>query len=85
MAPCGIRYGLLVHLAWELRAIPVSSWLVVPYCAEPVLYVPAREGRKDAVLAVQRGECWRLLWRGAELDGMRPGIAARHIAMAIAA
>jgi hypothetical protein len=31
------RYALLVHLAWELHAIPVSSWLVIPRSAEPVL------------------------------------------------
>lgn len=75
------RYALLVHLAWELRAIPVSSWLVIPHFAEPVLYIPRRDGRKDAVLAVQRDGYWRLLWRGAELDGGTLGAAAQRIAM----
>ncbi|MCW2919765.1 MAG: hypothetical protein JWN52_7833 [Actinomycetia bacterium] len=85
MMPSEIRYALLVHLAWELRTIPVSSWLVVPYCAEPVLYVAGGNGRKDAILAVQRNGGWWLLWRGAELDGRQLGIAARHIATAVAA
>ncbi|MGI8336169.1 hypothetical protein ACRYCC_40025 [Actinomadura scrupuli] len=80
MAPCEIRYGLLVRPAWELRAIPVGTWLVLPCRAEPVLYVAAGNGRKDTIVVVRRDGHWRLLWRGAELDGGHLGVAARHIA-----
>lgn len=80
MTPSQARYALLVHLAWELRAILVSSWLVIPRCAEPVLYVARGDGRADAILAVQRDGHWRLMWRGAELDGGTLGAAADRIA-----
>ena len=84
MAPCEIRYGILVRLAWELRAVPVGTWLVLPCRAEPVLYVAAGNGRKDAIVAVRHAGHWRLLWRGAELDGGDLDLAARHIAAGIA-
>jgi hypothetical protein len=35
------RYGLLVHLAWALTAILVTSLPVVPGNGEPVLCVAA--------------------------------------------
>lgn len=85
MTPSKARYELLIGLAWGLRAVPVSSWLVVPSHAEPVLYVPRRDGRKEAVLATRRAEDWLLLWRGSELDGAQLGAAARLIAMGVAA
>ena len=79
MPPSQARYARLVQLAWELRAILVSSWLVVPRCAEPVLYVARGDGRMDAILAVERDGSWRLMWRGAELDGGTLGAAAHRI------
>lgn len=79
------RHALLARLAWELRAVRVGSVLVVSGHGETVLWVLGRGGRKEAVLAVHRPDRWRLLWRGAELDGRRPADAARHIAAAVAA
>ena len=79
------RYTLLVRLAWELRAVPVTSLLVLPGHGEAVLWVLGRDGRKEAVLAVPRPDRWRLLWRGAELDAESVPEAARRIAATIAA
>ncbi|GAA4622388.1 hypothetical protein GCM10023196_014380 [Actinoallomurus vinaceus] len=79
------RYALLVRLAWELRATPVTSLLVVPGHGEAVLWVLGRGGRKEAVLAVPRPDRWRLLWRGVELDVASVPEAARRIAAAVAA
>lgn len=80
MAPSEARYALLVRLIWELRAIPVSSLLVFPYNAEPVLYVACRAGHREPVLAVRREEHWSLLWRGDEISVEQLGPAARRIA-----
>ncbi len=77
------RYVLLVRLAWELRAVPVGSILVVPCRGEAVLWVLGRWGRKEAVLAVPRPDRWRLLWRGTELDAEALPEAARVIAAAV--
>ncbi|WP_344596900.1 hypothetical protein [Actinomadura vinacea] len=80
MAPCETRYGLLVRLAWELRAVPVTTVLVLPYHAEPVLFVPRWDGRREPVLAVRRTERWLLIWRGHEIEADRLGALARRIA-----
>ncbi|MEW2358645.1 MULTISPECIES: hypothetical protein [Thermomonosporaceae] len=80
MGACGARYGLLVRLAWELRAVLASAVLVFPYYAEAVLYVPCRDGRREAVLAVQRDGRWLLVWRGGELEADRLDVVARRIA-----
>ncbi|MFC9976485.1 hypothetical protein ACFVH6_36870 [Spirillospora sp. NPDC127200] len=85
MAPSEARYALLVRLAWELRAVPASSFIVLPYHAEPVLYVPCRDGRREPVLAVQSDGQWRLVWRGTELDIERLDVTARRIALEAAA
>jgi hypothetical protein len=85
MVPNERRYALLARLVWELRAVPVSSWLVMPHRKEPVLYVLTPDGRRDAVLAVQREARWRLLWRGQELDTENLHAAARRIALGEAA
>lgn len=79
------RYGLLVRLAWELWGVPANSLLVVTGGCEAVLWVLGPGGRREAVLAVPRGECWRLLWRGYELDAERLAEAARRIAAGVAA
>jgi hypothetical protein len=79
------RYALLVRLAWELRATPVTSLIVVPGHREAVLWVLGKDGRKEAVLAVPRPDRWRLLWRGVELDAASVPEAARRIAAAVAA
>lgn len=76
------RHALLARLAWELRAVRVGSVLVVSDHGETVLWVLGRD-RKEAVLALHRPDRWRLLWRGAELDGRHPANAARHIAAAV--
>ncbi len=80
MGPCGTRFGLLVRLAWELRAATASTVLVFPFYSEAVLYVPCRNGRREAVLAVQRDGRWLLVWRGGELEADRLRDAARRIA-----
>jgi hypothetical protein len=85
MAPCEMRFRLLVRLAWELRGVPATSVLVVPYHAEPVLYVPCRGGAREPILAVQRDRRWLLVWRGRELDTERLEGIARRIAMEAAA
>ena len=85
MAPCQTRYVLLVRLAWELRAIPASPLLVFPYFAEPVLYVPCRNGHHEPVLAVQYDGRWRIVWRGCDLDAERLSVAAKRIALEAAA
>ncbi|MQY08517.1 hypothetical protein ACRB68_66260 [Actinomadura sp. RB68] len=85
MAPSEERFTLLVRLVWELRAVPATAILIFPYNAEPVLHIPCRGGRRDAVLAVQRCGAWRLCWRGAELGTARLDQVARKIAMDAAA
>ncbi len=85
MPPSEARYALLVRLAWELRAIPASTLLVFPYHAEPVLYVPCRDGHHEPILAVCLSGRWRLVWRGTELAAERLHDAARRIAMEAAA
>ncbi len=80
------RFALLVRLAWELRGVPVSSYLAVPVNGEPVLFVPRRRGTRLVVLVAQRGRAWRVLWDdGQEADARRLDVAARQIAAAVAA
>jgi hypothetical protein len=83
MVPCETRFLLLVRLAWELRAVSATAVLVVPYYAEPVLYVG--DGAREPVLAVQHGGHWLLVWRGCELATERLAAVARRIAMEAAA
>jgi hypothetical protein len=78
-----MRYTLLVRLAWELRAVPLTSLLVLPGHGEAVLWVRGRDGHKEAVLALARPDRWRLLWRGAELDAESAPEAARRIAATV--
>jgi hypothetical protein len=85
MGPCETRYVLLVRLAWELRSISMTTLLVFPSHAEPVLYVPCRDGRREPVLAVQRNGGWLLVWRDDLLNPEHLRSAARHIAMGAAA
>jgi hypothetical protein len=84
MTPSEARYAPLVRLAWELHAIPVNSWLVLLGRAEPVLYVPGNDGRKDAIVALPHTGRWLLLWRGTAFDGGDLRVAARRIAMGAA-
>jgi hypothetical protein len=77
-----MRFRVLAWLGWELRADAVTSLMVIPGDGEPVLYVRCANGERSAVLAVQRGRSWRLVWRGRELemDAARPQAVARRIA-----
>jgi hypothetical protein len=61
--------------------------MVIAGNGEPVLYVRCADGRREAVLAVQRGHSWRLVWRGRELrvDATRLQAVARRIAAEAAA
>ncbi len=79
------RFELLVRLAWELRAVPATSLLVVPGNGEAVLWVMGTRGRREAVLAVLRVDRWLLLWRGTELDPAQMPEAALRIALGVAA
>ncbi|MBW8483236.1 hypothetical protein [Actinomadura parmotrematis] len=85
MEPSRARYELLVRLAWALRAAPVAVSLVLPRDAEPVLFVYCRDGQRDAVLAVERREAWRVCWRGAELGVHNLEDVAHRIALDAAA
>ncbi|WP_026410879.1 hypothetical protein [Actinomadura oligospora] len=83
--PSEDRFRLLVRLVWELRAVPVSTMLIFPHYAEPVVFVPCRDGRNEPVLAVFRDGCWRLVWRGRLLNEPHLARAAHRIATEAAA
>jgi hypothetical protein len=68
-----------------LRSVPATSVLVLPYHAEPVLYVPCRDGVREPVPAVRRDRRWLVVWRGRELETERLERVARRIAMEAAA
>ncbi|MFC4909203.1 hypothetical protein [Actinomadura gamaensis] len=83
--PSEDRFRLLTRLVWEMRAVPASTVLVFPYYAEPVLFVPCRDGHSEPVLAVVRDGCWGLVWRGRALEGATLHRVARLIAAEAAA
>ncbi|MCP2341221.1 hypothetical protein [Actinomadura rupiterrae] len=84
-SPSEGRFRVLAGLAWEMRAVPASTLLVFPYYAEPVLFVPCRDGHNEPVLAVVRDGRWRLVWRAHVLDDAPLMHAARLIAAEAAA
>ncbi|GAA1586031.1 hypothetical protein GCM10009678_80770 [Actinomadura kijaniata] len=85
MGPSEARFALFVRLMWEMRAVPATTVMVFPHNAEPVLFVPCRAGHREPVLAVRRRGCWRLVWRGVELEADRLELVARRIATEAAA
>lgn len=85
MAPSEMRFALLVRLAWELRAVPVSCWLVLRGDGEPVLFVRDEDGDRRAVLVGECHDSWRVMWCGEELGTAQLDVTARTIAKGLAA
>lgn len=85
--PCGParareRYTLLARLGRDLIGLGRSTILVQCGAGQPVIYLPLPDGRKPAVVAVQRadgGWCY-LLPGGHEVPADGSPAAARHVA-----
>ncbi|KIH97997.1 hypothetical protein LP52_15870 [Streptomonospora alba] len=73
------RRSLLASLAAELRKLGAPALIALAESDHPVLYT-VRGGRRVAVVAVQVGERWCLLWGGHEhAPAERPDLAARFL------